>query len=196
MKDAKAKARSTWPWLGHYHPGWPLFLWGPVSLACILWGVVNQELGLWQTIAIGVIALLVWSLFEYVTHRFLLHPPAKFRRMDRWAYFAHGKHHDEPDHPVFALVPPLNAMIVLIPLLVIFYLVVPAHALAVFVGFFLVGYLAYEYVHLALHHASPKTRLGCYFRRHHLTHHAHGREGNFGVSTPLWDFLLGTTLRN
>ena len=85
--------------------------------------------------------------------------------------------------------------LVSMPLLVIFYLVVPAHALAVFVGFFLLGYLAYEYVHLALHHASPKSRLGCYFRRHHLTHHAHGREGNFGVSSPLWDFLLGTTLR-
>jgi sterol desaturase/sphingolipid hydroxylase (fatty acid hydroxylase superfamily) len=164
-------------------------------LACIVRGVVSHELGLWQTTVIGGIALLVWSLFEYITHRFLLHPPAKFRRMDRWAYFAHGKHHDESDHPVFALVPPLNAAIVLMPLLVIFYLVVPAHALAVFVGFFLLGYLAYEYVHLALHHASPKTRLGCYFRRHHLTHHAHGREGNFGVSSPLWDFLLGTTLR-
>ena len=196
MKDAKPQ--STWPWLGRYHPGWPLFLWGPVALASIVLGiVVNQdELGLWQIILTGTIALLFWSLFEYVTHRFLLHPPKNFRRMDRWAYLAHGKHHDEPDHPVFTLVPPLNAAMILAPLLVIFHFIVPTHALALFVGFFIAGYLVYEYAHLAFHQASPKTRLGRYLRHHHLAHHAHGREGNFGVSTPLWDFLLRTTLRN
>ena len=196
MKDTGARPRSLWPWLGRPHPGWPLFLWGPISLTSIVLGVVNQGLDLWPVVAIGAIALLVWSLFEYVTHRFLLHPSEKFRRMDRWAYFAHGKHHDEPDNRVFALVPPLNSIMIFIPLLAIFHLIVPPYAIAVFTGFFLVGYLAYEYIHLSLHHAAPKTHLGRYFRRHHLTHHAHGREGNFGVSTPLWDFLLGSRLRN
>jgi len=196
MKGTHSKPRSLLPWFGYPHPAWPLFLWGPISVACVIWGVTNHQLELWQVAAIGAAALLFWSLFEYVTHRFLLHPSEKFMCMDRWAHFAHGKHHDEPNNRVFALVPPLNSIMVFIPLLVIFHFIVPPYAVAVFAGFFLVGYLAYEYVHLSLHHAAPKTRLGCYFRRHHLTHHAHGREGNFGVSTPLWDFLLGSRLRN
>ncbi|MBT6450478.1 MAG: hypothetical protein HOK62_07150, partial [Verrucomicrobiales bacterium] len=41
----------------------------------------------------------------------------------------------------------------------------------------------------------PRSSLGEFLRRHHLTHHAHGHTGNFGVSTPLWDWLLGTRLR-
>ena len=97
------------------------------------------------------------------------------------------------DYIVDGAVGPMAAM-VLLPLLGIFYFVVPEFAFGVFVGFFLIGYLIYEYVHYALHHGDPKTRTGKYLRKHHLTHHAHGRAGNFGVSTPLWDFILRTTL--
>ena len=194
MKDAHSQPQHMWPWLGYFHPAWPAALWGPIAIGCIAWGVASHDLGWGKTLAFGGIALLVWSFFEYLTHRFFLHPPEVFRRLDHFAYFAHGKHHDEPDHPVFALVPPLNAAMVLLPLLGIFYFVVPADAFGVFVGFFLIGYLIYEYVHYALHHGDPKTRTGKYLRKHHLTHHAHGRAGNFGVSTPLWDFILRTNL--
>ena len=66
--------------------------------------------------------------------------------------------------------------------------------LTVFVGFFLTGYLAYEYIHYAMHKKEPRSGLAEFLRRHHLIHHAHGHAGNFGVSTPLWDWLLGTRL--
>ncbi|HIL25578.1 MAG TPA: hypothetical protein EYG19_09300 [Verrucomicrobia bacterium] len=116
-------------------------------------------------------------------------------RLSRWAQFAHGVHHDAQDEPIHTLVPPVNAAFILLPFLGLFYWLVPEWALAVFVGFFLAGYLAYEYVHYAMHQREPQSRFGKYLRRHHLTHHAHGHAGNFGVSTPLWDWVLGTRLR-
>ena len=187
--------KAGWPWLGFFHPAWPMALWGPLAIACIVWGTVSESLDFSTTAGIGAAALGVWSLVEYLVHRFLLHPPGRLKRLSRWAQFAHGVHHDAQDEPIHTLVPPLNAAFILVPFLALFYWLVPGWALAVFVGFFLAGYLAYEYVHYAIHQREPQSRLGKYLRRHHLTHHAHGHAGNFGVSTPLWDWLLGTRLR-
>ena len=124
----------------------------------------------------------------------MLHPPASFRRVDRFAYYAHGQHHDEPDLPVYTLLPPINAALILLPLLAIFFITIPRPWLEIFTGFFLLGYLVYEYVHFAVHQSQPRNRLTQALRRHHLTHHAHGREGNFGVSSPLWDIIFRTSL--
>jgi len=194
MNPGHSQPRYMWPWLWHFSPLWPLALWGPVAAAFIAWGITTHPLPWPATLGIAALGLLFWSFFEYLTHRFILHPHERFQKIDRFAYFAHGKHHDEPDHPMFALVPPLNAAMVIAPLLGIFWLALPAPAFGTFAGAFLIGYLIYEYVHYAHHQANPQNRLGKYLRRHHLTHHAHGRAGNFGVSTPLWDFIFRTTL--
>lgn len=190
-----ANTLKAWPWFGWFHPAWPAIVWLPVAIAGIVWGTAHHQPAGWQIIACAGAALFTWSFFEYLVHRFLLHPPVQMRRMDRFAYFAHGKHHDEPDHPAYALVPPLNATLILLPLLGVFYFVLPGLWLEIFTGFFLLGYLSYEYIHFAIHQSQPTNRLTQYLRRHHLTHHAHGSAGNFGVSTPLWDFVFRTALR-
>ena len=189
-----APSLRTWPWFGWFHPAWPAAVWMPVALGAIGWGLWKYQVTWWQVISCAVAALLAWSLFEYLIHRFVLHPAEHLQRIDRFAYYAHGKHHDEPDHPAYALMPPINAAFILIPLLTLFYFAVAKEWLEIFTGFFLLGYLAYEYVHFAIHQSVPSSRLTQYLRRHHLTHHAHGRAGNFGVSTPIWDFVFQSTL--
>jgi sterol desaturase/sphingolipid hydroxylase (fatty acid hydroxylase superfamily) len=188
------EVKSGWPWFGFFHPALPLALWGPAAITCIAWGAVSHSLDWSATAAIGAAALGLWSLIEYLLHRFLLHPSGRLKFLSQWAQFAHGVHHDAQDEAVHTLVPPVNAMLILMPFLALFYWLVPEWALAVFIGFFLAGYLAYEYIHYTLHQSDPKSHLGKAIRRHHLTHHAHGNAGNFGVSTPLWDYLLGTRL--
>lgn len=194
------KIQSGWPWFGFFHPALPLVFWGPVAITCIAWGVASYSLDWSTTAIIGSTALGVWTFIEYLMHRFLLHPPEHRKLLSRWAQLAHGVHHDAQDEPVHTMVPPVNAVLILMPFLALFYCLVPEWALAVFIGFFLAGYLGYEYIHYSFHQSDskshPKSRLGKAIRRHHLTHHAHGHAGNFGVTTPLWDYLLGTRLRS
>lgn len=55
------------------------------------------------------------------------------------------------------------------------------------------GYFLYIWAHDRFHHG--KTKPGTYWARReadHAGHHAHGKEVNFGVVTPLWDVLLKT----
>ena len=74
-----------------------------------------------------------------------------------------------------------------------------AHA-TLFLACAIAYYLAYEWLH-ALHHAPPErwpasTALARALREHHARHHDPARmhHGNFNVSFPLWDVLLGTVL--
>ncbi len=190
----------NWRWLGWVHPVMPALIWLPIALGSILWGVMAGSLSDLQLALFVAAALLFWSLLEYILHRCLFHPPESWKMLGRWAQAIHGKHHEKPDHPVFALVPPVNAAVILLSLMGVFSLMfyvlgVPLRNLAVFTGFFLLGYLTYEYLHLATHHRKPRTRLGRFLCQHHLRHHAQGRVGNYGVTSHLWDWLLGTWRR-
>ena len=69
--------KAGWPWLGVFHPAWPLALWGPITIACISVGIVTHSLNLATVAGIGVVALVAWSMVEYLVHRFLLHPPGR-----------------------------------------------------------------------------------------------------------------------
>ena len=61
-------------------------------------------------------------------------------------------------------------------------------------------FLLYEWLHL-LHHSPPEgpvagSRWARWLRRHHARHHDPTRmqQGNFNISLPLFDFLVGTVL--
>ena len=104
----------------------------------------------------------------------------------------HGVHHDHPNDPLRLVMPPAAS----IPLAV---LVVGAlfltfgslHAPAVVAGF-LGGYLIYDEIHYALHHHTPKSRLGKKLRELHMRHHFQDDERGFGISAPYWDVVFRT----
>jgi dihydroceramide fatty acyl 2-hydroxylase len=53
----------------------------------------------------------------------------------------------------------------------------------------------YDTVHFALHHHTPKSRLGRRLRELHMRHHFEDHERGFGVSAPWWDIVFGTRPR-
>jgi sterol desaturase/sphingolipid hydroxylase (fatty acid hydroxylase superfamily) len=61
-----------------------------------------------------------------------------------------------------------------------------------FFAFFVVGYLCYDYIHFAVHHFTPKTRIGRFLKHSHMMHHYVSENLRFGVSSPFWDYIFGT----
>lgn len=53
-------------------------------------------------------------------------------------------------------------------------------------------YAAYEVAHRRTHTHPPRNRFGRWMRRSHLHHHFGAPMRNFGVTSPVWDRLLGT----
>ena len=179
--------------LTHVHPVVPLLFWSPV-VAWLLWrSFAIHHLPLLPVLGIGVLALVTWSLTEYTLHRFVFHYPARSRLGKRFVYLFHGNHHDDPQDKTRLVMPPAGAIPIMAALFFLFGLVIPAPWIEPFGAFFIIGYLIYDYIHYATHHFPMKNPVAKYLRRHHLKHHYSGERGRYGVSSPLWDFVFGTT---
>ncbi len=178
--------------LSHVHPVVPLLLWSPLVVFLLYRSLWTHQLALLPVLAVGLAALLVWTLTEYLVHRFLFHFPAQ-NRFSRWLVFmCHGVHHDAPQEKTRLLMPPVPAMILMALLWGGFSLLIPSPWLDPFIAFFIVGYLIYDYTHYATHHWRMKSRLGRFIKRYHMQHHFSKPDAYYGVTSPLWDIIGGT----
>lgn len=173
------------------HPVTPFVFWLPV-LGYMGYRAAGNGVGIGLGVALALGGLLLWTLAEYVLHRYVFHylGPRLWQR--RMHFVLHGVHHDFPQD-TGRLVMPLGASI---PLGVVFYaafraILGPALVDPVFIGFGL-GYLAYDGTHYAIHHFRMSSRWGRWIKRHHMVHHHTGAHARWGVSSPLWDWVFGT----
>jgi sterol desaturase/sphingolipid hydroxylase (fatty acid hydroxylase superfamily) len=179
--------------LSRAHPLAPLLLWAPV-VALLLWrSVAVQGLGIGSLVALAAAGLFVWSLTEYLVHRFVFHlkPTTPGRR--RLQFVLHGVHHADPDDLGRLLIPPAPAIIASLAFYALFRIVLGPVWVEPFFAFFLMGYLAYDYIHLGVHRGTLPTELGRYLRRQHMLHHHATPEARWGVSSPLWDHVFRST---
>jgi sterol desaturase/sphingolipid hydroxylase (fatty acid hydroxylase superfamily) len=132
------------------------------------------------TIAAG---LLAFSFVEYAFHRWLFHVFATAARD------GHDKHHADPQGydalPFF--MPPLG-MLALAGFLA---LIAPLSTALLLSGALALGYAAYGVAHTVIHTVRFRGALPMRWAAHHHVHHHHSGS-NYGVTTPLWDILLGT----
>jgi len=179
--------------LTHVHPIVPLLFWAPVVVWLLWRSLAMHQLPLLPVLGIGVLALVTWTLTEYCLHRFVFHYPARSRLGKWFVYLFHGNHHDDPRDKTRLVMPPAGAIPIMAALFFLFGLVIPAPWIEPFGAFFIVGYLIYDYIHYATHHFPMKNPVAKYLRRYHLKHHYSGETGRYGVSSPLWDIVFGTT---
>lgn len=146
-------------------------------------GVARREGRVWPILLAAALGLLLYSFIEYVFHRWLFHT--------RLPLFGRGHrlHHEHPE--AYDSLPFFLPALISLGLAGLCVLIMPTAFALVMIGTVTVGYILYGLSHFAIHHLRFRQPL---LRRwaasHHIHHHHPGR--NFGVTTPLWDFLLGT----
>ncbi len=177
-------------WFSRIHPATPFVAYVPMILYFAYRVVARGDLHLGIAAALVLAGVLIWSLTEYVLHKYLFHFQTEAPWTKRMHFFLHGVHHDYPNDGD-RLVMPLGASI---PMAFLFYGIF--HALGglrigepLYIGF-AIGYLIYDGTHYALHHFKLSSSWGKALKRHHMLHH-HGA-GGFGVSSPLWDLIFRT----
>lgn len=178
--------------LSRIHPATVFLVWVPVAFGILLRSLMRQALNVGAIFGFVALGILLWTLVEYVLHRWVFHWEGTSPRAKRIHFLLHGVHHDFPNDKD-RLVMPLPTSV---PLAVIFFgafwaLFGMAAAEPLFVGLVL-GYLAYDGTHYAVHHFKPATRFGRFVKRHHMLHHHMDHDGGFGVSSPLWDYVFRT----
>ena len=172
------------------HPVVPVLIYAPVVVALLVLAVSRD--GWWDTLGLGLVGYVVWTLFEYWLHRLVFHFEPEHGIGAKLHWMIHGIHHDHPNDPLRLVMPPA-ASIPLAVLVVgaIFLIAGSLHGLAVAAGF-LIGYIVYDEMHYALHHHTPTTRAGRWLRELHMRHHFQDDEKGFGISAPYWDMVFRT----
>lgn len=153
-------------------------------------------------IAIGV-ATFIYPLVWYLLHRFVLHSRWMFKMpllAATWKRI-HYDHHQDPNH----LEVLFGALHTTLPTIAIATLPIgwgigsfwgPEAALGGAMAAFATGLVTtcfYEFVHCIQHLAyKPKNKKLADMKRRHMAHHFHDENGNYGITSFLWDRLFKT----
>ena len=178
----------------HVHPATPLLIYGPAIVYMLYVALGQRQLSILSVAGLFLIGVFIWTLLEYMIHRYGFHHEAKTRIGRQFHFIVHGVHHDYPNDAKRLVMPP----VISIPLAIVFYalfaLIFGRTAPAVWAGL-AAGYVCYDSIHYAIHHFPMKGGIWNRLKQHHLRHHYHDDHSGYGVSSPLWDYIFGTNRR-
>jgi sterol desaturase/sphingolipid hydroxylase (fatty acid hydroxylase superfamily) len=141
---------------------------------------------------------LIWTLLEYGLHRFIFHLqiPAQNPRLREFVEALHLDHHASPRDPGKVLVRPTYGLLVSTVLYGLVYGLSGSlfSASGIMAGIW-GGFLYYEAVHYRVHFSLSAAGLIARQRRSHFHHHFTDSNRCFGVTSPVWDYVFGTSLR-
>jgi sterol desaturase/sphingolipid hydroxylase (fatty acid hydroxylase superfamily) len=139
-----------------------------------------------RAVAAAGVGFLAWGFIEYAIHRWVLHGPPTMARRD------HARHH--ADGTALISTPFLVIMAGACAIWGLFALVIPAGLAALLVFGIYCGYNYFAVLHHLQHHRKTDLARFAHWRRseqhHHIHHHRH--LVNYGITTTIWDRLLGT----
>ncbi len=198
--------------LSHVHPAVPHLLYVPLIVLALFagyqWGV-----GFGASIGLLLGGLLTWTLVEYLIHRFVFHVPAEVDHRaaeivrnlparepvmprlglrEKIYFMMHGVHHFFPNDSRRLVMPPGVSLPLAAGFWLLYTLLLGMAFGTVFFAGFLAGYLAYDTTHFAVHHRRCGGRWSGFLKKVHMRHHFLDSDHYYGVSSPLWDFVMGT----
>ncbi len=170
----------------------PLYIYVPVVLYFLYRSIWSFELRFLSIISLIIIGLFVWTLTEYTLHRFVFHFQPKSELGRKLHFIFHGVHHDYPNDSKRLVMPPSVSIPLAALFYLIFHLILGVSFVSPFFIGFLIGYLIYDLTHYAIHHFNMHSKFWMAIKNHHMRHHYQDPTKGFGVSTPLWDIIIGT----
>ena len=134
------------------------------------------------------LGIVLWTLLEYLLHRFVFH---RFRGI---VGSFHHEHHGTPRNLQYLFVRPVFSIGVSVIMVGAIWALTGSivQTLQFMAGIWL-GYAYYESVHYRVHFSPADGGWIGRQRRAHFRHHFYNSRKNFGVTTPLWDYVFRTT---
>jgi sterol desaturase/sphingolipid hydroxylase (fatty acid hydroxylase superfamily) len=176
----------------HVHWSVPLIVFVPIVSWLLYRASITQGLTAESGALLFVAGLFVWTVTEYILHRYVFHYEPTSAVGKYLHFMMHGVHHDYPNDSKRLVMPPSLSLPLASLFFGLYYLILGSTYVFPFLGGFLVGYMLYDEIHYATHHAPLKNGVWQKVKRHHVLHHYHDPGKGFGVTSPLWDYVFGT----
>ncbi len=155
----------------------------PLGAVLIFAGLRHQGSHSLNVLLAILLGLLLFSYLEYAVHRWLFHGSIRI------IVQGHRMHHENPQG--YDALPFFLPSLIILGMTGLFGLLMPVSYAFLLSGATAFGYVTYGLSHFSIHHVRFRQPLVRRWAANHLIHHYHP-ESNFGVTTPLWDRVLGT----
>jgi len=149
------------------------FCWFALKFAMSLYYGINLYFVLY--------GFLLWSFWEYIYHRFIMHG----LKNTIYYYKMHGHHHMYPSKP--SHIPVFQYIIVFPIFFMSSYVVEPSFIFSYLLGH-MSGLYCFESMHSFIHNDIKKEKI---YTKYHLYHHSHSQKA-FCFTSPCFDILCGT----
>jgi 4-hydroxysphinganine ceramide fatty acyl 2-hydroxylase len=173
------------------HISIPITMFLGIGTLSLYYAISTTEIGLGTGLLVTCLGLLAFTLLEYMMHKHLFHMEPDTELKDKIQYSTHGVHHDYPRDKDRLAMPPVISALYTVIFYIVFTFVMGDYALYFLPGF-LIGYSLYLGVHYVVHAFQPPKNFLKVLWVNHAIHHYKDPDVAFGVSSPLWDMLLGT----
>jgi sterol desaturase/sphingolipid hydroxylase (fatty acid hydroxylase superfamily) len=177
--------------LTHTHIAVPITMFVLFSAGLLYYALTYSQLPILLIGALFIVGLLLFTLVEYLVHRYVFHMEPNSPRKAKMQYTIHGVHHEYPKDKTRLAMPPLMSALLALFLLWLTTSLMGEYAYAFLPGF-VMGYSGYLFVHYITHAYPPPDNLFRILWVNHSVHHYKSQNKAFGVSSPLWDYVFGT----
>ncbi|MCH7413425.1 sterol desaturase family protein [Belliella sp. R4-6] len=173
------------------HISIPIILFVVISVVSFYYAMTTTDIGLGVGLPVLIAGIIVFTFVEYMMHKHFFHMEPDTPVKDKLQYTVHGVHHDYPKDKDRLAMPPFVSAFYALVFYVVFSFIMGSYALYFLPGF-LFGYAAYLGVHYIVHAYQPPKNFLKILWVNHAVHHYKNPDVAFGVSSPLWDYILGT----
>lgn len=173
------------------HISIPIILFVVISVVSFYYAMTTTNIGLVVGLPVLLAGIIVFTFVEYMMHKHFFHMEPDTPVKDKLQYTVHGVHHDYPKDKDRLAMPPFVSAFYALVFYVVFSFIMGSYALFFLPGF-LFGYAAYLGVHYIVHAYQPPKNFFKILWVNHAVHHYKNPDVAFGVSSPLWDYILGT----
>ena len=169
----------------------PITIFLSLAAFMMVWGFLHTQIAWWIQSTVFLFGLLLFSLTEYIAHRYLFHMITDTKIKEIIQYAVHGVHHEYPKDVGRLAMPPLVSVFIVSLLFLLFINTIGEYTFGFLPGF-ITGYALYLTVHHVVHAYQPPKNVFKALWINHGIHHYKDHERAFGVSSPIWDYVFST----
>jgi len=187
-------SNETLEWLSRTNFLFPVIVYAALSLFFLVLSWFDDKIYFIRALWLLPLGWLLFTLIEYLVHRFLFHFHAVTEKELNLQYKIHGVHHEFPRDKDRLVMPPVVSIVLAFGFYFLFKVLMGDYGMLFFSGF-IGGYSSYLVIHYAVHAMRPPDNFLKFLWKHHSLHHYDSVHSAFSVSMPLWDYIFKTLPR-
>lgn len=165
----------------------------PMAIIASTVALTHIEISFLSRVGFFVLGGLTWTFLEYVLHRWVLHWHPKNKNLKEFIENIHLIHHRRPEDDSIVCISAVNCLVLWVVIFAIFLALFGWQVSLLATSGTALMMVIYDITHYSTHYMEPTNWLLKRLKKYHMKHHFTNNRTRFGVTSPVWDYVFGTT---